>query len=81
MSTLTHQSAQLYPAAARKPGSLHFQIQLPQLKTAIDNIDNARAAAIKRLRRVAVELIAKSERQLDELTDLLTATVPTGRGL
>jgi len=71
--TVAFQAEQLCPPVEGKRRYYRFQVQLPQLKTAIDDIDDARDATIQALRLVAENLIQKRDAELDELCRTLTA--------
>jgi hypothetical protein len=46
---------------------LRLQVQLPQLKTAIDDIDDATKATIEALKGVAERLIQDNHKKLDDI--------------
>jgi uncharacterized protein len=71
--TVGYQITQLCPPVGGKRRSFRLQVQLPQLKTAIDDIDDATDATIEALQEVARQLILDSDRDLDELCALLTS--------
>jgi len=70
--TVGYQINQLCPPVEGKPRSFRLQVQLPQLKTAIDDIDDATKATIEALQGVAERLIQKSDKELDDLCSELT---------
>jgi uncharacterized protein len=78
--TVGYQITQLCPSVDGKRRAYRLQAELPQLKTAIDDIDDATDATIEALQKVAERLIREYDRDLDELCGQLTsgATVPTG---
>jgi len=78
--TVAFQAEQLCPAVDGKRRYYRFQIQLPQLKTAIDDIDDARDATIQALRLVTENLIEERDAELDELCHALTAE-PSAAGV
>jgi uncharacterized protein len=65
--TVGYQIEQLCPPVGSKPRSLRLQVQLPKLKTAIDDIDDATEATIEALKEVAERLIRENDRELDDL--------------
>ena len=71
--TVGHQTTQLCPPVAGKRRAFRLQVQLPQLKTAIDEIDKATDEAIEALQKVAERLIRDSDADLDELCGQLVS--------
>lgn len=71
--TVGHQTTQLCPPVEGKRRAFRLQVQLPQLKTAIDEIDKATDEAIEALQKVAARLIQESDADLDELCAQLTS--------
>jgi predicted acylesterase/phospholipase RssA len=71
--TVGYQVEQLCPPVANKPRSLRLQVQLPHLKTAIDDIDDATKATIEALKGVAERLIRENDKKLDDICRELTA--------
>jgi patatin-like phospholipase/acyl hydrolase len=71
--TVAFQAEELCPSVEGQRRYYRFQVQLPQLKTTIDDIDDARDATIGALRLVAENLIRDRDAELDELCRALTA--------
>jgi hypothetical protein len=71
--TVGYQITQLCPPVDGKRRSFRLQVELPQLKTAIDEIDKATDKAIEELQKVAQRLIRESDADLDELCAQLTS--------
>jgi hypothetical protein len=71
--TVGYQIEQLCPPVGSRPRSLRLQVQLPQLKTAIDDIDDATDATIEALQGVAENLVREKDRELDEICGQLVA--------
>jgi patatin-like phospholipase/acyl hydrolase len=71
--TVGYQTDQLCPPIEGKRRSFRLQVQLPHLKTAIDDIDAATEATIEALQGVAERLIRDSDRDLGELCEQLTS--------
>src|SRR5262245_27383178 len=65
--TVGYQTTQLCPPVDGKTRAYRLQAQLPNLKTAIDDIDDATDATIVALQDVAASLIAKHDGDLDDL--------------
>jgi predicted acylesterase/phospholipase RssA len=78
--TVAFQAEQLCPAVEAQRRYFRFQVQLPQLKTAIDDIDDARDATIEALRLVAGNLIRERDADLDEVCRALTAEPAAAAG-
>ena len=57
----------------RKSRAYRFRVPLPQLKTAIDDIDDATDATIEALQGVAENLVREKDRELDEICGQLVA--------
>jgi uncharacterized protein len=70
--TVGYQTTQLCPPVDGKRRAFRLQVQLPQLRTAIDDIDDATDATIEALQKVAERLILENDRDLDELCGQLT---------
>ena len=71
--TVGYQVDQLCPAIDDKSRSYRLQVQLPQLKTAIDDIDDATEATIQALQGAAERLIRDYDESLNDLCDQLTS--------
>ena len=79
--TVAFQAEQLCPAVDGKRRYYRFQVQIPELKTAIDDIDDARDATIEALRQLAEDLIRKCDDELDKLCAALTAQPSAAAGV
>jgi uncharacterized protein len=71
--TVGYQTTQLCPPVEGKRRAFRLQVQLPHLKTAIDDIDDATDVTIEALQSVAENLIREKDRDLDELCGQLTS--------
>jgi hypothetical protein len=71
--TVGYQLEQLGPAMDGKSRAYRFRVPLPQLKTAIDDIDDATDATIEALQGVAENLVREKDRELDEICGQLVA--------
>jgi len=71
--TVAYQVQQLCPAVDSVDRSYRFQIELPELETAVDDIDDASEKTLRKLREVTEEMIAKESGRLDRLCGQLTA--------
>jgi patatin-like phospholipase/acyl hydrolase len=74
--TVAFQTEQLCPPRAGRRRYYRFQVQLPELKTAVDDIEDARNKTIEHLREVTVELIRRRSADLDELCRTLKEIAP-----
>jgi hypothetical protein len=72
--TVDFQVEQLCPASGDGGRYYRFQVKLPELKTQIDDIDDARDATIAKLQDVAERLIQDSDAELDRLCSALVGT-------
>jgi patatin-like phospholipase/acyl hydrolase len=71
--TVAFQVDQLCPAVDGVNRSYRFQVRLPKLRTAVDDIDDASEATLRALRQVAETMIQEETAKLDEVCSLLTA--------
>lgn len=75
--TVDFQARQLCPAVAGRHRYFRFQVDLPQLKSAVDNIDDARDATLRGLRDVTERTIQERSAEIDELCSVLTEATST----
>lgn len=71
--TVAYQVQQLCPAVGGVDRFYGFQIKLPELETAVDDIDDASETTLRKLREVTEEMIAAESGKLDKLCGQLTA--------
>jgi patatin-like phospholipase/acyl hydrolase len=72
--TVHFQVEQLCPPLGGERRYYRFQVPLPELKTQIDDIDDASDATIAKLQEVADQLIRDSDAELDRLCSALVQT-------
>ena len=70
--TVAYQVQQLCPPVAGKRRYYGFQVLIPDLETAVDDIDDASERTLQKVREVTEEMIAARSADLDELCDQLT---------
>jgi patatin-like phospholipase/acyl hydrolase len=75
--SVAFQAEQLSPPVEGERRYFRFQVELPELRTAIDDIDDARDATIRELRRVTERLIEDREDELAALCTMLAAAPST----
>jgi uncharacterized protein len=75
--TVGFQVEQMCPPVDGQRRAYRLQVQLPHLKTAIDDIDDATETTIEALQGVAEQLIRAKDRDLDELCGQLTSDAAT----
>jgi len=70
--TVAYQVQQLCPPVAGKRRYYGFQVLLPDLETAVDDIDDASERTLQKVREVTEEMITARSADLDELCGQLT---------